>query len=102
MNPRLSYDSGAIINHAHRIHKLFALIEIDFPASRICIEIHATWEGLAACGILEEHNIKTLATSLFTPEQAIAAAKAGCSYIAPYTNELKVHFEEGSRYCPRL
>ncbi|EEY17411.1 conserved hypothetical protein [Verticillium alfalfae VaMs.102] len=28
-------------------------------------------------------------------EQAVLAANARCTYIAPYVNELKVHFEPG-------
>jgi transaldolase len=27
--------------------------------------------------------------------QAVLAAEVGCTYVAPYVNELKVHFEPG-------
>ncbi|KAJ4009308.1 hypothetical protein NW752_009608 [Fusarium irregulare] len=40
-------------------------------------------------------GIATLATTMFCMEQATLAAEAQCTYIAPYVNELKVHFEAG-------
>lgn len=48
-----------------------------------------------ACRILEMAGIRTLATTLFTLTQAILAAEVGCTYVAPYVNQLKVHFEPG-------
>jgi transaldolase len=73
----------------------FKLLDITFDLSRVCIKIPSTWEGLEACRLLESSGIATLATTLFTIEQAWMAGNVGCEYIAPYVNELKVHFEEG-------
>jgi len=84
-----------MIANAERIHRLFQHVIPDFPTSRICIKIPSTWEGLQACRILESKNIKTLATTLFSIEQAALAGKMGCTYIAPYVNELRVHFDQG-------
>jgi transaldolase len=39
-------------------------------------------------------GIETLATTLFTIEQAILAAEVGCSSISPFVHELRVHFDE--------
>lgn len=50
---------------------------------------------MQACRILEAKGIATLATTMFCMEQAALAGDAGCTYIAPYVNELKVHFEPG-------
>ena len=61
----------------------------------MCIKIPSTWEGLQACRVLEASGTKTLATTLFTLEQAALAAEAGCLYIAPYVNEIKVFVDEG-------
>jgi len=102
VNPAYSYSTSAIVTNAHRIHSLFAYITapfepLAFPANRICVKIPATWEGLQACKQLEEEGIKTLATTLFTLEQAALASWYDCTYIAPYVNELKVHFEQGYR-----
>ena len=63
----------------------------------MCIKIPATWEGMQACRTLESapHDIATLATTMFCKEQAMLAAHVGCTYIAPYINELRVHFDPG-------
>ena len=73
----------------------FKLLDQSFDLSRVCIKIPSTWEGIEACRLLESSGISTLATTLFTIEQAWLAGNAGCEYIAPYVNELKVHFEDG-------
>lgn len=73
---------------------LFRELGPQFDVSRICIKIPSTWEGLQACRMLEAEGIKTLATTLFTIEQAVLAGEAGCRYIAPYVNELRVHMDE--------
>lgn len=48
-----------------------------------------------ACRALEESGMRTLATTVFSMAQAILAAEVGCTYVAPYVNKLKVHFEKG-------
>lgn len=94
-NPFYAYDSDATITAAQRIVALFQQLGSNVGKDRICIKIPSTWEGLQACGVLSEKGFNTLATTLFTIEQAVVAAKMGCTYIAPYVNELAVHFEPG-------
>ncbi|TVY69024.1 Transaldolase [Lachnellula suecica] len=94
-NPYHSYNTLSTIADAHRIVQLFKIIDQNFDTKRICIKIPSTWEGLQACKILEASGVSTLATTLFTIEQAALAGEVGCRYIAPYVNELKVHFEPG-------
>jgi len=77
------------------IVELFRYLDSSFDHKRVCIKIPSTWEGLQACRILEANKTTTLATTLFTVEQASLAGEVGCHYIAPYVNELKVHFEAG-------
>lgn len=67
----------------------------DVDSKRICIKVPATWEGLQACRVLESKGIATLGTTMFCMEQAALAADANCTYIAPYVNELRVHFDKG-------
>lgn len=74
---------------------MFKKLDPTLDPKRVCIKIPSTWEGIAACKILEAKGIATLATTLFCMEQAALAADAGCTYIAPYVNELKVHFVPG-------
>lgn len=86
----------AYINTLLGILTHFRHVAPDFDTKRVCIKIPATWEGLQACRVLEEHGIATLATTMFCMEQAVLAARAGCTYIAPYVNELRVHFDSRS------
>ncbi|KAK0109988.1 hypothetical protein ONS95_002653 [Cadophora gregata] len=94
-NPYYSYDTGKTVKNARRIVELFQNLDSSFDHTRVCIKIPSTWEGLQACRILEASKTTTLATTLFTIEQASLAGEVGCHYIAPYVNELKVHFEAG-------
>lgn len=92
-SPSTAYNTQATIAHAK---KLVALFEAEgIPASRVCIKIPATPESIVACQYLENHGVSTLATCLFSVPQAVAASQAGCLYVAPYFNELRVHFQAG-------
>ncbi|GLA90728.1 hypothetical protein AtubIFM57143_000335 [Aspergillus tubingensis] len=94
-NPYYSYSTEKTIVNALRIVNLTHQLSPTHPQSRICIKIPSTWEGLKACQVLEQAGVRTLATTLFTMPQAILAAEVGCTYIAPYVNQLRVHFEPG-------
>ncbi|KAL2824037.1 hypothetical protein BDW59DRAFT_162808 [Aspergillus cavernicola] len=94
-NPYQSYSTEKTVANAFRITELFRHLDPAFDTTRICIKIPSTWEGLMACRTLEQGGIRTLATTLFTLVQAALAAEVGCTYIAPYVNQLKVHFESG-------
>ncbi|KAL7906035.1 hypothetical protein GGI35DRAFT_458610 [Trichoderma velutinum] len=94
-NPKLSYSQTGMVENAQRIIAIFKGLAPDFDAKRVCIKIPATWDGLCACRILEANGVTTLATTMFCMEQAVLASDANCTYIAPYINELKVHFETG-------
>lgn len=68
-------------------------LQPDFNASRLCVKVPSTWEGLQACRQLTELGIQTLATTMFTIEQAILAAEAGCMSVSPFVHELKAFFD---------
>ncbi len=72
---------------------LYKSLDKDFDHSRICVKVPSTFEGLQACRVLQSKGVKTLATTLFTIEQAVLAADAGCCYIAPYLNALKAQID---------
>ncbi|KAI5207071.1 hypothetical protein E4T39_02136 [Aureobasidium subglaciale] len=94
-NPYNAYSTSATVTNAKRIIAIYKTILPSHPSNRVCIKIPSTWEGIAACKELEQQGIVTLATTLFSMEQAAAASAAGCTYIAPYVNELPVHFVPG-------
>ncbi|KAK0210522.1 hypothetical protein DFS33DRAFT_1378515 [Desarmillaria ectypa] len=92
-SPSVGYSVEGTINEARRIVATFE--ELGVPRTRVCIKIPITPEGAQACKILQDEGIQTLGTCIFGVEQAVAAGLAGCVYLAPYFNELRVHFEEG-------
>lgn len=53
-----------------------------------CVKIPICEEGLKATMELNKLGIKVLMTAIFTPAQALIAAKAGADYVAPYVNRL--------------
>ena len=66
------------------------------PAKALhCIKIPICEEGLKATMMLKEMGIKVTMTAIFTPAQALMAAKAGASYVAPYVNRLDNIIEDG-------
>ncbi|KZT02720.1 aldolase [Laetiporus sulphureus 93-53] len=90
-SPSAAYNTEETIAHAKRLVALFEANGI--PKSRVCIKIPATPESIVACQHLETIGISTLATCLFSVPQAVAASQAGCRYIAPYLNQLRVHIQ---------
>jgi transaldolase len=54
----------------------------------IVVKIPMTTEGLKAVKILHGENIKTNVTLIFSPMQALMAAKAGASYVSPFVGRL--------------
>lgn len=53
-----------------------------------CVKIPIGEEGLKATMELKKRGVKVLMTAIFTPAQALVAAKAGADYVAPYVNRL--------------
>ena len=54
----------------------------------IVIKIPITLEGLKAVRILSEEKIRTNVTLVFSPSQAVLAAKAGATYVCPFLGRL--------------
>ena len=54
----------------------------------IVVKIPMTTEGLKAVKILSGENIKTNVTLVFSPMQALMAAKAGAAYVSPFVGRL--------------
>lgn len=56
--------------------------------SKATIKLPMTPQGLAACSSLFEEDIRTNVTLIFTPAQAILAAKAGATYVSPFVGRV--------------
>lgn len=83
----LSFDTSATIDAALRIIELYK--QHNVPKEAVRIKISATWEGIQAARILEtEHEINVLITVVFGLVQAIAAAEARATCIAPYVGRI--------------
>jgi transaldolase len=57
-------------------------------AANIVVKIPMTTEGLKAIRILSSQDIPTNCTLVFTPIQALMAAKAGASMVSPFVGRL--------------
>jgi transaldolase len=61
----------------------------------IVVKIPMTIDGLKAVRILSAENIKTNVTLIFSPLQALMAAKAGAAYVSPFVGRLDDLSQEG-------
>lgn len=59
-------------------------LDISSWHPNIVIKIPMTWEGLKAVKELATKGIKTNVTLIFSPAQALLAARAGAAYVSPF------------------
>lgn len=62
--------------------------ELSSIASNIVIKIPMTEDGVRACKKLSEEGIKVNVTLIFSPLQALIAAKANARYVSPFVGRL--------------
>lgn len=65
-----------------------AVLMNEKSGGEFCVKIPICEEGLKATMELKKRGVKVLMTAIFTPAQALIAAKAGADYVAPYVNRL--------------
>ena len=75
----VSEDAEGLIKEAKEFSSLHKNIVVKVPM---------TWEGLKAVKKLSEKGIKTNVTLVFSPNQALLAAKAGATYVSPFVGRL--------------
>ncbi|MBO4734322.1 MAG: fructose-6-phosphate aldolase [Clostridia bacterium] len=66
------------------------------------VKIPIDEEGLKATMELKKLGIKVLMTAIFTPAQALIAAKAGADYVAPYVNRLDNIIGDGTEVVAEI
>jgi transaldolase len=54
----------------------------------VVVKIPMTEDGMKACKWFSNHNIKTNVTLVFSPNQALLAAKNGATYVSPFIGRL--------------
>lgn len=67
-----------------------------------CVKIPIGEDGLKATMMLKKMGIKVLMTAIFTPAQALIAAKAGADYVAPYVNRLDNIIGDGTEVVAQI
>ena len=75
----LSDDAEGMIAEAHELIKIHEVITIKLPM---------TEEGIKAASILSKEGIRTNVTLIFSPNQALLAARAGASYVSPFVGRM--------------
>ncbi|MDK9716527.1 transaldolase [Trichlorobacter thiogenes] len=82
----ISLEADGMVKEAKELVKIHKNIVIKLPM---------TPEGLKACKALTAKGIKTNVTLIFTPMQALLAAKAGATYVSPFVGRLDDISQDG-------
>ncbi|UZN23146.1 fructose-6-phosphate aldolase [bacterium 3DAC] len=75
----VSEDAEGMIKEARELSNL---------SDNVVVKIPMTPDGIKAVTILSNEGIKTNVTLIFTPMQALLAAKAGATYVSPFMGRL--------------
>ena len=86
VDARLSFDSAATIERAHRLIGLYQ--QAGIGRERVLIKIASTWEGIQAARVLEREGIRCNLTLLFAFCQAVACGAAGVQLISPFVGRI--------------
>jgi len=86
VDARLSYDTEATIEKAHKLIGLYQ--QAGIGKERVLIKIASTWEGIKAAERLEKDGIHCNLTLLFGFSQAVACAEAGVTLISPFVGRI--------------
>lgn len=94
VDARLSFDTAATIQKAHRLVELYAAQGVS--KDRILIKIASTWEGIQAAKVLEQQGIHCNLTLLFSFAQAQACAESGVYLISPFVGRILDWFKNST------
>lgn len=72
-------DSAGMVNQGTSLAKIHRNVVVKVPM---------TGEGLLACQALRRRKIQVNVTLIFTPTQALLAAKAGATFVSPFAGRL--------------
>ena len=82
----ISLDTEGMVREARELVKIHKNIVVKIPM---------TIDGLKATRILTDEGIKTNVTLIFSPIQALMAAKAGATYVSPFVGRLDDLAQDG-------
>lgn len=66
------------------------------------LKVPMTEEGLRAIPFLKKQDYTVAVTTVFSPEQALFAAKAGADYVAPFVNRLDNILADGPKVVAEI
>lgn len=75
----ISLDSEGMVREARELAKIHRNIVVKIPM---------TSEGLKAVNVLSKEDINTNVTLVFSPSQALLAARAGASFVSPFVGRM--------------
>ncbi len=89
----IGIDSAQMIKEGKRLYELFnpvaGNVYVKIPVnSSIDKKSNKNFEGLKAINVLSGEGIPINCTLIFTPEQALMAAKAGASFVSPFAGRI--------------
>ena len=70
-------------------------VELAALHTQIVVKVPATKAGIKAVKFLSAKNIRTNCTLVFSPGQALLAAKAGATYVSPFIGRLDDNSTDG-------
>ena len=82
----ISLESSGMIEEARELSKIHKNIIVKIPMTK---------EGLKAVKVLSSEGIKTNVTLVFSPAQALLAARAGATYVSPFVGRMDDIGNEG-------
>lgn len=86
-------DAEGMLKEAKELAKL---------GDNVVVKIPMTQEGIKAVRKIEAEGIKTNVTLVFSPLQALVAAKAGATYVSPFVGRLDDISSEGMRIVEQI
>lgn len=89
----VSMDSAGLIKEGRELSKIHKNIVVKVPM---------TLEGLRAVKTLTKEGVKTNVTLVFSPLQALMAAKAGATYVSPFVGRLDDIAQDGMELISQI
>ncbi|MDL2321522.1 fructose-6-phosphate aldolase [Desulfosarcina sp. OttesenSCG-928-B08] len=89
----ISLNEDGMVNEARELAKIHKNIVIKIPM---------TVDGLKATRKLSQEGIKTNVTLIFSPLQALMAAKAGATYVSPFVGRLDDLSQDGMQLVEQI
>lgn len=89
----ISLDTDGMVKEARELAAIHENIVVKIPM---------TIDGLKATRKLAEENIKTNVTLVFSPIQALMAAKAGATYVSPFVGRLDDLAQDGMELVEQI